>query len=308
MDKNAKNPLLPQLMLLVTAAVWGGGFLATRIAMDERLSPGAIMFGRFFVAAVVFGVVFLPRVKKAATRQSIGAGLVMGALLFCGFFTQTAGMAYTSPSRSAFLTATNVVMVPFLWWAIAKKRPPVRIVFACLACLVGIAALSLTPGEGISLGLGEGLTLLCAVFFAAHMVASGLFALRYDPRVLVLFQFVMAAGLSFLAFLALDGDFSAFLPSKGLGAVAYLGVFSTCLCYFLQGTAQQYVPPSKTAIILCTEALFGTLFSIMMGYDSLTAAIAVGGAMILGAVLLSELQLPARKKQITHTSKPGEQK
>lgn len=296
MNRLSGGSPLPRLMLWVVAVIWGGGFMATRIAMDFGISPSAIMLGRFFVAAVVFSLVFARHVRRNISVGAALAGCVMGALLFLGFMTQTIGMGYTTPAKSAFLTSTNVVMVPFLWWAVVKRAPRARLLLACVFCLAGIAALSGGLVGGFSFGVGEALSLICALFFSLHIVCSGIFTLRYDAKTLVFAQFVVAAVLSLAAFMITDYDFSVFLPSPGILAVLYLGVFSTCLCYFLQGTAQQYVQPAGTALILCTEALFGTFFSVMLGYDLLSISIVCGGALIILAILVAE-GVVGRKKQ-----------
>ena len=96
-------------------------------------------------------------------------------------------------------------------------------------------------------------------------------------------------------FMINDRDFSAFTSPKGMAAVAYLGIFSTCLCYFLQTTAQQHVDSAKAAIILATESLFGTIFSVVLGYDKLTFNMVLGGIIILTSIIMTEVKLPKKK-------------
>lgn len=297
MDKEKRARLLAEVGLLVVAIIWGWGFMATRLAVDAHLSASFIMMGRFVIAAAVFGIAFGRHIRSVITRQMVGGGILVGVFLFLGFMVQTLAMEHTSPSNAAFLTATNVVMVPFLWWAAARRRPPVRIVAACICCLIGIGLLSFSPGEGLSLHGGDLLALLCALFFACQIVLTGILAARMDAKVLVFLQFLTAAILSTIAFFLLDGDLRAFAPSKGLAAVGYLGVFSTCLCYLLQTLGQQRVPASKAALILCMESLFGSLFSVIMGYDALTPGLTLGGLMIMGSVILSEANFSSKKRR-----------
>lgn len=286
--------VLYEAALLLVGLIWGGGFMATRIAVDEQLSAPLIMAGRFLIAAIVFGCAFWKTVRENITARSAVAGMVVGAFLFLGFTTQTVAMAGTTPSNAGFLTATNVVMVPFLWWIVAKKRPPARIVAACVLCLGGIAALSLKL-DGISFTGGDALALICAFFFACHIVFTGLFSVRMDAKVLVFMQFATAAVLSVAFFLMFDRDYAPLLRPAGFLSVAYLGVFSTCLCFFLQAIAQVHVPASKAALFLCTESLFCSVFSVMLGYEPLSVAMAAGGAMILGSVVLAEYTPASRR-------------
>lgn len=306
MEKEKKIRLLAQLGLLLVAVIWGWGFMATRLAVDDHLSASFIMMGRFLIAAAVFGAAFWKHIQATITWRMVRGGVLVGIFLFLGFMVQTLAMERTTPSNAAFLTATNVVMVPLLWWAAVRRRPPVKMFAACAACLIGIGILSFSPGEGFSIHGGDLLALLCALFFACQIVLTGILAARMDARVLVFLQFLTAAVLSTAAFFMLDGSLVSFYPSKGLAAVGYLGVFSTCLCYLLQTLGQQYVPASKAALILCMESLFGSVFSVMMGYDQLTGSLVAGGLVIMCAVILSEANFPAKRRPAKDAALQGD--
>lgn len=289
--------LLYEAMLLIVAIIWGSGFMATRIAMDAQLSAPFILMVRFAIAAAVFGLAFRRHLCRHFSRAALLGGMLTGAVLFIAFTTQTTAMAYANPSNVGFLTSTNVVMVPLLWWAFARRRPRARVGLACALALCGIAALSFQWGEALSFSAGDLLALLCSFFFALHIVLTGFFSVRYDAKVLVFVQFAAAAVLSLLFFLLFDRDFSAFRPSIGLAAVGYLGLFSTCLCFFFQTMAQSCVPAPAAALLLCTESLFCTVFSVLMGYEPVTTPMLVGGTVIFSAVLLCEM--PDRHKKRT---------
>lgn len=305
MEHQKKKILLYEAALLLVGVIWGGGFIATRIAVDEQLSASLILAGRFIIAALVFGCAFWKTIRENIDLRTAVGGGVVGAFLFLGFTTQTLSMAGTTPSNAGFLTATNVVMVPFLWWIAARKRPPARIIAACALCLCGIAALSL-KFDGFSFTTGDLLALICAFFFACHIVFTGLFSVRMDAKVLVFTQFAAAAVLSLLSFLIFDRNFAPLLRPNGFLSVAYLGVFSTCLCFFLQAVAQVHVSASKAALFLCTESLFCSVFSVLWGFEPLTVAMAVGGAMILGSVVLAEYTPNRAAKKSANTPQPCE--
>lgn len=288
--------LLYEAMLLLVAIIWGGGFMATRIAIDAQLSSPFILMVRFIIAAAVFGLAFRQHLRQNFSRPGILSGILMGTVLFIAFTSQTIAMEYANPSNVGFLTSTNVVMVPLLWWAFAHRRPPARVGVACVLALLGIAALSFQWGEAFVFSAGDLLALLCSLFFATHITLTGLFSARHDAKVLVFVQFTTAAVLSFLFFLLFDRDFSAFRPSMGLAAVGYLGLFSTCLCFFFQTVAQSQVPASSAALLLCTESLFCTIFSVLMGYEPVTLSMIVGGTVIFSAVLLCELPAGHKKR------------
>lgn len=294
MEKN-RMELLSNLSLLLVAMIWGSGFIGSQLALDAHLSSAFIIFVRFAVATIIVGVVFYKDLRQNMKKEHLKGGIMIGLFLFLAFYVQTVGLQYTTPSNNAFITASNVVMVPFLWWIISKKRPGVKVFVSSFLCLLGIGILSFNFSQGLSLRAGDLLTLLCAFLFACQIIATGVLAKQMDAKVVVFLQFAVATVLGFLVFMLTDRNFSAFASPKGMGAVIYLGVFSTCLCYFLQTTAQQHVDSAKAAIILATESLFGTIFSVALGYDKLTVNMVLGGVIILISILMIELKLPKKK-------------
>lgn len=290
MNKIANRELLASLLLFLVAAIWGSGFIASQMALDAAVSPELLMFVRFTVAALIVLVFCGKHLRKHLKKEHLRDGVTIGVFLFLGFYLQIVALQYTSPSNNAFITATNVVMVPFIWWAFSKKRPENRVFVTSLLCLVGIGILSTNVTTGLSFSPGDLLTLLCAFFFACQIAATGKLAERMDTVVLVFLQFAVASVLSFAVFLFTDRDISGLGSVGGFGSVLYLGIFSTCLCFFLQTAAQKHVSSSKAAVILAGESLFGTLFSLIIGYERLTLPMAVGGAVIIASLVLTELK------------------
>ena len=289
-----KIQVLSNISLLLVAIIWGSGFVASQMALDANLSSAFIMFVRFAIATIIIGVVFYKDLKANMKKEHLKGGIVIGLFLFLAFYVQTVGLQYTTPSNNAFITASNVVMVPFLWWIISKKRPSLKIFISSFLCLLGIGILSFNFSTGISFKLGDLLTLLCVLLFACQIITTGVLAQKMDAKVVVFLQFAVATVLGFITFMLTDRNFAAFGSASGMAAVAYLGIFSTCLCYFLQTTAQQHVESAKAAIILATESLFGTVFSVILGYDKLTVNMVLGGLIILISILMTELKLPKK--------------
>lgn len=293
MSKNilSGSKLLPTVLLFIIAAIWGSGFVASQMAVDAQISPALFMLTRFSLSALVVGVIFWRHLRENLMWNQIIRGGLVGTVLFLAFYIQFVGLQYTTPGNNAFLTSTNVIMVPLLWWAVSKKRPSARIFISSAICLVGIGILSLNVAGGISFSFGDSLTLVCAFFFACHITITGKLAANMDTAVLVFLQFATASVLSLGLFLFTDRDLTGITSVSGMGAVLYLVLFSTCLCYFLQTAVQRYVTSSKAALILSTEALFGSLFSVLLGYDKLTVQMALGGGIILLSLLLTEIKL-----------------
>lgn len=278
------------MLCLVVGAIWGAGFIASQKALDAHMSPSLIMFLRFAAAALVTLVVCLPRLRNIRARD-LGMGALAGAVLFSAFFTQIVGQRHTAVSHSAFLTSTNVIMVPFIVWAVSRKAPPLHTFFFATVTLCGAGLLTAAPGQfSLSFNFGDALTLLCAFLFALHIAILGWATKGTDPALINLVQLSVAALLSAAAFFVTDGaSFAGVDWSAGLPAALYLGLFSTCLCYFLQTYAQKYTPPSHAGVLLSTEGFFGSLFSVLLGFEPLTAGMALGGALILFSVIMTEI-------------------
>ena len=289
-------------LCLLTAAIWGTGFIASQMAIDAQMSAALIMFLRFTIASVVMLMVCLPRIKKLNGRV-IRAGLLPGVFLFSAFFTQILGQERTTVSHCAFLTATNVVMVPFLVWIGSRKRPPVRTFLITVLTLAGVSVLSIAPGSfDLSFNLGDALSLLCALLFALHLTSVSDAAKKEDVMLVNLVQMATAAIISAVVFLVTDpGAISRMQPDKGVPAVLFLGLFSTCLCYFLQTLAQKYTSPSQAGVLLSTEGLFGSLFSVLLGMEAMTVNMVIGGLMILTSVILLEYFSGRERKNQTQS-------
>ena len=226
------------------------------------------------------------RELKGIDFKEIRAGILMGIALFVGFAFQIVGLQYTTPSKNAFLTALNVVMVPFIAFVILKKKISMKSILGAVMAIVGVGLLSLE--KNLSLGIGDGLTLICAVGFAFQIFFTSEFVKKYRAVVLNFVQMLTAVLLSFASlFLFQETEFH--ITTKGWLSVVYLGIVSTALCYLLQTASQKYVDETKAAIILSMESVFGTMFSILILHEQVTVRMICGCVIILAAVIVSNL-------------------
>lgn len=270
--------------LITVTVIWGGGFVASDMAL-ESLRPFQIMTIRFLLASVLMGAASIGELKGINFKE-IRAGVLMGIALFVGFAFQIVGLQYTTPSKNAFLTALNVVMVPFIAFVILKKKISMKSILGAIMAIVGVGLLSLE--KNLSLGIGDGLTLICAVGFAFQIFFTSEFVKKYRAVVLNFIQMLTAVLLSFASlFLFQETEFH--ITTKGWLSVIYLGVVSTALCYLLQTASQKYVDETKAAIILSMESVFGTMFSILILHEQVTVRMICGCVIILAAVIVSNL-------------------
>jgi drug/metabolite transporter (DMT)-like permease len=165
-----------EICLLIVALIWGSGFVASDLALGA-LTATQVMAIRFTVAALVLGSVFRRRLREPGRldRPTIRRGVVLGIFLGLSFLAQTVGLVFTTPSKNAFLTAVNVILVPFIGAILTRSRGQIErsgIAGATLAIL-GVGLISWN-GSG-RLNLGDGLTLLCAIGFAFISISPAIF-------------------------------------------------------------------------------------------------------------------------------------
>ncbi len=278
-----KKSTIADLALLIVAIIWGSGFIVTKNALDN-IGPYYLLFFRFIVASTVLGTVMFKQIRNAS-KKDIKAGFIIGLFLFAGFATQTVGLQYTEAGKQAFITATNVVMVPFIYWGISKKRPDKFEVFAAFLCLTGIGILSLN--RDFTMNIGDLLTLICAVLFACHISSTGYFAKESNPYVISVVQMATATILSLIFALIFEGtNFS--LETNTMIPILYLALFSTMAAFLIQTVAQKYTSSTHTAIILSLEAVFGSTLAIIFLKEAVTVKFFIGCLAILISVITAE--------------------
>jgi len=282
-----KKETVAEFSLILVALIWGCGFIATEYVIKANWSTSLIMAARFIIAAIAMTIALNKKILKL-TKYELLHGSIAGVFLFLAFYTQTLGQSATTVSNTAFFTATNVVMVPFISWAINRNRPNMQTILLTLVALAGVGALNFKE-SGFLLGRGDLIVLLCAFFFAMQITYLEKATKGSDPARVNFVQIFLAAVISVVVFIINgEGLQSANIP-QGLLPVIFLGILSTCLCYFLQTSAQKYSTASKVGVILSLEGFFGGLFSVLLGLEPLTINLVIGGTLIVGATILMSI-------------------
>lgn len=275
-------------MLFAATVLWGAAFVVMKNAV-EILGPAQLVGVRFTCAGILMTIIFHKRVRTMLNPGGLRAGMVMGAILFTAFWLQTLGLTDTTPGVNAFLTATYCVMVPFITWAIYRRRPGWIRLLAAFICLGGIGLVSVQPGT-FTIGFGDGITLLGAVVFALEIVAISHFTKTYSAIGITCIQFLTCGilGLLFGGLFEPAPDLGA-IDGAFLGQMAYLVLLSSCICYIFQNVGLAHVPAAQGALILSLESVFGVICSVIMYGEVLTGTMILGFALIFGAILISEL-------------------
>ncbi|MEK5148038.1 DMT family transporter [Psychrobacillus sp. FSL K6-4615] len=280
-----------ELLLVLTAIIWGSGFVASAVAL-EHYTPYQILAGRFLIGAVILSLIFFKKFNKL-NKSTLIKGALLGLFLYIAFALQTVGLQFTTPSKNAFLTAVNVVIVPFIGFLLYKRKIDMYELTGAILAVVGIAVLSLKLSSDIN--VGDVLTLGCAVGFAFHIYYTAKFVKTEDPVVLTIVQMVTAAVIGCIVIL-FRGETSFSVESEGVLNLLYLGIFSTTIAFLMQTVAQKYITETKAAIILATESFWGMVFSIIILSEIMTGRMIIGAFLILLAILISETKMGFLKK------------
>lgn len=265
--------------LMIVTLVWGVSFTVVKGAL-AGITPMLFVGIRFALA-----ILLIAPVLRGITRAEVRAGLVLGVLFWGGFVFQTMGIVHTTPSRSAFITALSIPLVPLVAWAVVRQRPHLAILLGILCASAGVYLLT-DPGTG-GPNKGDLLTLGCAVFFAGHIVAAGSVGGAGSAMRILGVQFAVTCLLAFAAVPFTESP--ALTPTPGLAlAIAFLAA-SAVATFWFQLRAQRVVPPGETALIFALEPLFASLASWIVLGEVLSVTQWVGGALVFSAVLLAAL-------------------
>ena len=288
---------LAKPMLFSAALIWGTSFFIMKNALDA-VPVFFLLAIRFTAGAVLLALVCFRR-WRSFTPDYLWRGAVMGAFLCLAYSIQTFGLSLTTPSKNAFLTAVYCVIVPFLTWAVVKKRPDRYNIAAALLCVTGVGLVSLN-GQ-MSVNAGDLLTLVCAFFYAGHIVAVEKVSPGKDIALLTVFQFAFAG-----LFAWIGGGLTETFPAGALTApqvflpLAYLCIMATTVALLFQNVGQVWSDPASAAVILSLESVFGVLFSVIFYGDPVTPRLLLGFALIFVAVVCSETKFAF----LRHPSRP----
>ncbi|MBN60281.1 MAG: EamA family transporter [Gemmatimonadetes bacterium] len=281
------NSLRADLLLLLTAFIWGFAFVAQRMGM-EYVGPYLFNAARFalgclplmpFVAQNASGPL-LPHLLRAAPGS-----LLAGLFLFAGSSLQQVGIVYTTAGKAGFITGLYVILVPILGLALGQQSGR-NTWLGALVATAGLYLLSVEPP--FSIAYGDALVLIGALFWAGHVLIIGRFAQQIDWAALAFLQFLTCSLLSFGVALAVEPV--AWQPLVDAAwPVFYGGVLSVGVAYTLQVVAQRQAPASHAAIILSLETVFAALGGWWLLSEAMSLRGLAGCGLMFGGMLVSQL-------------------
>lgn len=303
--------VLANMALLLTAAIWGFGFVAQRV--------GAKYIGAFTFNGIRFGlgaisliplILYMDSKRKRSSRvavqktvvetatdnilkNTILPGVLVGAVLYVAATLQQIGLAYTTAGKAGFITGLYMVFVP-LFGILLRHKITKNSWAGVIIAVIGLYLLSVN--EGFSIATGDFLVLIGAIFWAIHILTIDRFANSVDPLKLSSIQFATCSVLSiitafFTEVVTLEGLTGSLIP------LLYGGLLSVGVAYTLQVVAQKHAKPSHAAIILSMESVFGAIGGALLLSERMSMRGLVGCGFILTGILISQMNFsPAKKK------------
>lgn len=294
------------LILLTVAMIWGSAFAVQRVA-GRWMDPFTFNGLRFLLG----GLLLLPltRVfkrnqlesqspKSAQNKAWLAYVPLAGLLLFSAGGLQQAGLETTTAGNAGFITSLYVVLVPLLlaiFW-----RQKVRWTVWAAACIAVLGSLLLSTGGSLKLTTGDALELIGAVLWAAHVILVGKAMQRLDVITFSAGQYLVAGGLNLAVSLLTRQPWAGI--SAAWWTVIYIGLLSTAIGYTLQVLGQRIAPAADAAILLSTESVFAVLTGYIFLAEGLQPVQLLGCGLILLAILLAQIRVGNKSKNVTKES------
>jgi drug/metabolite transporter (DMT)-like permease len=297
------------ILLLITALVWGIAFVAQRSSMDY-IGPFTFSGIRLIIASVVLIPVMKffspdPLLKEDGSKKTeselmvdkknlIIGGIACGFALFIATSLQQIGIQYTTAGKAGFITALYVVFVPIIGSLFLHKKIRKLIWLCVLLAAVGLYLLSMT-GDRFFLAKGDALMLLCAIAFAGHILTIDHFSPLADGIKLSSIQFFVSGVLALICMVIFEEPnlasiWDAIIP------ILYAGILSAGVGYTLQIIAQKDTDPTIASLILSLESVFAVIAGVLILREGLSVREFTGCLIMFVAIVLA--QMPTKEERL----------
>lgn len=285
-------------LLVLTALIWGGGFIAQSAGMDY-IGPWTFTCMRNIVGGIaLYGLMpLLDRLRPVAdpcgwrNRKLLKGGVICGiALAFASILQQT-GIQYTTVGKAGFITSLYIIFVPLFSLVLLRPVKPVIWLSAVLAA----AGLYFLSGTGrFSLEIGDLYVLACSVLFAIHIMIIDHYGSDCDGIRMSCIQFFTAAAICTVPMILWEHPSVASVLSAGK-SILYAGAVSSGIGYTLQIVGQKHADPSVAGLLLSLESVFSAILGFLILHQALSARETLGCVIMFGAIILA--QLPQKNKE-----------
>ena len=297
-----KKKILPLILCLITAAIWGFAFVAQVQGM-EYIEPFTLTGIRFLIGVIVLAPVVFSfergRVDKEERKQTVKASVITGTILFTASILQQYGIQVTaSAGLSGFITGLYTVLVPVVCFIFFKKKTGINVWIGAVCAIGGLALLCYRPGEGLRLGTGELLLLIGALFWTGHVVTIDRLGKNIRSLHFAWGQFVVCAVLGCIAMFIIEAP-SMTQVFNARWSLLYCGVMSSGVAYTLQVIAQKKSEPTLAAIVFSTESVFSAIGGVIFKIDHIAMLGYFGCLLIFIGIVVSQIELKRKKDNLT---------
>lgn len=299
-ERKRKTKVFGVFLLLLTAFIWGVAFVAQSVGMDSV--EGFTFNG---IRTLIGGIVLLPFVlfrekkltstmesaqltaHKALNKKTLVYGMIIGVILCVASNFQQYAFNHTTSGKIAFITAMYMFIVPVLGIFLKKKTPVLT--WLCVALgFVGMFFLCINPSDMTAFNRGDLLALICAIFFAVHILTIEKFAPGVDGVKMSCVQFFTSGIITLvLMFIFENPQISAI--RSAIVPILYAGVLSCGLAYTFQVIGQKHTEATVASILLSMESVFGVLAAAIILHEMLTGREILGCVIMFVAIILSQL-------------------
>ncbi len=286
-DKNISS-FKAELLLLFATISWGLSFPTIKLSLNY-FDPVTFVMLRFGLSLFLCLILFFRKLKTYSFNH-IKYGLVLGIFLYIGSLAQTIGLKYTSASNSAFITGTNILLIPFLQILIIRKNPKIENIIGIIVAFIGLYFL--TGIEHSPLNIGDLITFICAISFAIQIVLVNYYLLKSNFLPLLIGEFISMTLLSFLSLFFFRGIIFGeviliFNITSGI-LLLFNILFPTILSFYLSTKYQKYTTPVKAGLIYNSEVFYAVIFSYIILNEIIQKNQIIGGLLIITGIIISE--------------------
>lgn len=296
------NRNVARIFLISAGLIWGLGFIGNKYILDSGWTDSQLLFVRFVSAAFFINLIYIKRVLKAS-KQLIITALFLGIFLYLGFFFQTWGLEYTTPSNNALVTAGYIIMMPAIAYLFEKRKAPKNTVIAGFITLIGISIITVNFRD-LTIAFGDILTFIGAMFYAVHIYFLGKYTKKYDVFALMAYQLISFAILSTSVMFIVDGFPTISTHPQGTFNLYILGILLGFFCSFVaftfQAIGQKHSNEAEAAILISTESVFGPIFAILFYNDPFSITLLIGMILVFAGIVLSESDVSKLKNRFNN--------
>lgn len=280
----SKGHFKAEAWLVLLTILWSSTFAFTKLGMEEV--PSFYLIGiRFLIATVCFLVFYARKLSQLKISQAKG-GILLGILLFLGFAFQTLGLEKTTASRSGFITAIAICMVPILVLIIRRQKPRVKSVIGVIVVTMGLVVL--TQPFGTEFNQGDLLTFFCAIAWALYIVFMEDITIKYPFLDVLLWQFITVTVGCFVC-AGIRGEVLAVPSMKISLVILYLALFCSFFTAYIQTKYQKGTTATRAALIYSMEPVLCAFFAMGVLGEAMTPIEWAGALIILGGVIYAEV-------------------